>query len=104
MVPTLWRTSLLATALSAAAAVNASAQPRLLCTGVRYCDEAASVAATITDFRTSIVSQNWRVVSTTVRFQNKTARPLTLGYLAASSLAIDEQGNRYVITNASKVR
>jgi hypothetical protein len=75
-----------------------------LCAGQRYCDEVATFAATITDVRTSVFQQNTRVLSLTVRFQNKLNRPLVLGYVTGSALAIDEQGNRYTVANPANVR
>ena len=44
------------------------------------------------------------MVSATVRFLNKSATPLTLGYLRNSAVAIDDQGNRYVLASAESVR
>ncbi|MEP6715379.1 MAG: hypothetical protein ABJC09_07375, partial [Terriglobia bacterium] len=64
------------------------------CTGKRYCDEAGTFAAIVTDFRPS-TSGPTRIVSATVRFLNKTNRPLILGYVRNGAVAIDEQGNRY---------
>ncbi|MGH9348057.1 MAG: hypothetical protein ACRD26_12425, partial [Vicinamibacterales bacterium] len=74
------------------------------CAGRRHCDEVSSFAASITDFRTSLYNRNTRVVSATVRFQNKTGGPLILGYVQNAAVAIDEQGNRYVIPNAANAR
>ena len=96
-----------AAAPSAVAAAQARpaapAQTASLCAGQRYCDEVASFVATVTDLRTSI-AQNTRVLSVTLRFQNKLNRPLILGYVTGSAVAIDEQGNRYTITSATNVR
>jgi len=86
---------------------GAAAQPAArasLCTGQRYCDEVASFAATITDFRPSIYDRATRLVSATVRFQNKTSRPLILGYVRNAAVAIDEQGNRYILPSPANVR
>ena len=47
----------------------------------RACAEVASFAAAITDFRASQYDQNTKAVSATVRFVNKTNRPLILGYV-----------------------
>jgi hypothetical protein len=74
------------------------------CTGKRYCDEAASFAAIITDLRPGIYNSSTRVVSATVKFLNKTNRPLTLGYVRNAGIAIDEQGNRYVLASPENVR
>jgi hypothetical protein len=74
------------------------------CAGQRYCQELNTFAATITDFRTSLYGRNVRLVSATIRFHNKTARPLILGYVRTAAVAIDEQGNRYVIGSEGNVR
>jgi hypothetical protein len=74
------------------------------CTGRRHCDEVNSFAAAVTDFRPSIYGQNVRVVSATVRFENKTSRPLILGYVRSAGVAIDDQGNRYGINTSGNVR
>jgi hypothetical protein len=94
-----------------AAAVNAAqartaatAQTASLCAGQRYCDEVGSFVATITDVRTSNYQNTTRVLSVTVRFQNKLNRPLILGFVPGSAIAIDEQGNRYTIAAAANVR
>jgi hypothetical protein len=85
-------------------AVPAPAQTPSLCAGQRYCDEVASFVATVTDVRASNYQNSARVLSVTVRFQNKTNRPLILGYVSGSAVAIDEQGNRYTIASAANVR
>jgi hypothetical protein len=76
----------------------------VVCAGKRYCDEAASFAAIIRDFRTSAMPDRTRMVSATVRFLNKSARPLILGYILSAGVAIDEQGNRYVLAAPTSVR
>jgi hypothetical protein len=67
------------------------------------CEEANSFAATITDFRTSNTDRE-KVVTATIRLTNKLDRPLTLGLVQGSGLALDDQGNRYTINNANNVR
>ena len=57
----------------------------------------------MTNFRTSTQGPN-RVLSTTVRFENKSSQPLTIGYVRESGVALDELGNRYVVPNANGVR
>lgn len=84
-------------------AAGASA-PQSLCAGRRFCDEVAAFTATITDFRSSQYDRNTKAVSATIRFQNKTHRPLTLGYIRNAGVAIDEQGNRYTISDPANVR
>ncbi|MGH8311601.1 MAG: hypothetical protein ACRETX_17630, partial [Steroidobacteraceae bacterium] len=73
------------------------------CAGQSYCVETRSFAAVITNFRTSKQSTQ-RIVTATVRFQNKTDRPLTLGYVKTSGVAMDDEGNRYVVWGPSSVR
>jgi len=74
-----------------------------ICQPGTACDESNSFAATITDFRTSNADR-YKVVTATVRITNKLNRPLTLGLVQGSGLALDDQGNRYVINNANNVR
>lgn len=74
-----------------------------ICGGNPRCTEVTPFAATITDFRTSIAGSD-RIVSMTVRFQNKSARPLILGYLQGSGLLLDDQGNRYGIYGRNGIR
>jgi hypothetical protein len=68
------------------------------------CDEVPSFAAAITDFRASQYDQATRAVSATIRFVNKTTRPLILGYVRNASVAINEAGNRYAIEQPANVR
>lgn len=75
-----------------------------VCAGKRFCDESPSFAAIIRDFRPSVLPDSSRVVSATVRFLNKTSRPLTLGYIRAAGVAIDERGNRYTLPSSESVR
>ncbi|MGH9242661.1 MAG: hypothetical protein ACRD3G_31820, partial [Vicinamibacterales bacterium] len=90
--------------IARAQARPAAAQTASLCAGQRYCDEVNSMIATVTDVRTSLYQTTARVLSVTIRFQNKTNRPLILGYVSGSAVAIDEQGNRYTIASPSNVR
>jgi hypothetical protein len=92
-----------ATRPPAAVPPAASAVPSA-CTGKRFCDESSSFAAIITDFRPSIYDASTRVVSATVKFLNKTNRPLILGYVRNAGVAIDEQGNRYTLASPESVR
>ena len=90
---------------TAAQAVPAAAQrPPSVCPPGRVCDEVSSFAAAITDFRASQYDQSTRVVSATVRFVNKTSKPLILGYVRTASVAINEAGNRYTIEQPANVR
>lgn len=74
-----------------------------LCGGQANCADTLSFAATITDFRTSAAGAT-RMLGATVRFQNKLNRPLILGFASDSGVAIDDQGNRYVVYGNNSVR
>lgn len=86
---------MLAGSAAAAQTPGCGAQPR--------CAEVASFTATVTDFRTSNNGRT-KVITATVRFQNRLNRPLTLGYVEGSGLATDDQGNRYVLYGEGAVR
>ncbi|HLG54868.1 MAG TPA: hypothetical protein VI485_06030 [Vicinamibacterales bacterium] len=75
-----------------------------VCPPGRACAEVNSFAAAITDFRSSQYDQNTKAVSATVRFVNKTNRPLILGYVRAATVAINEAGNRYTVEQPANVR
>jgi hypothetical protein len=88
----------------AAAPADQSAQPASICSGRAACYEASDFAAIMTDFRVS-TNGSWKVIDTTLHFQNKTIQPLILGYTEGSALAIDDQGNRYGLSGqANTVR
>jgi hypothetical protein len=88
--------------LIAVVATTANAQGTA-CANKGSCAEVSSFVANVTDFRMS-VSGRYRVVTTTVRFQNKLNRPLILGYVPRSGIATDDRGNRYQIGNDAGVR
>jgi hypothetical protein len=73
------------------------------CPANTSCVATRSFVATVTNFRTSTQGRN-RVLSTTVRFENKSSQPLTIGYVRESGVALDELGNRYVVPGANGVR
>lgn len=73
------------------------------CAGRDACAETRSFVAAITSFRESKAGRN-RVLTATVRFENKTKKPLTLGYVRNSGVALDDLGNRYVVPGAHAVR
>ena len=83
---------------------SAGARPPSLCVNQPGCDDVGAFAARVTDFRTSQYDQNTKIVSATVRFVNKTTRPLILGYVRTNAVAINEAGNRYVINSPDSVR
>jgi hypothetical protein len=70
--------------------------PAGACGGQPLCVEAVDFTATVTSFRTSTVGSS-RIINVSVRFQNKTAQPLVLGYVASSGITTDERGNRYIV-------
>lgn len=87
---------LLALAGSAAAqAASTCAQPG--------CTEVRTFTATVSNVRASKQGAN-RLVSFTVRFENKTDKPLALGYVSESAAIVDDKGNRYEIASAAGVR
>ncbi|HNR23714.1 MAG TPA: hypothetical protein PKL49_11915 [Steroidobacteraceae bacterium] len=73
------------------------------CAGRSHCVATRSFVADVTNFRVS-KSGRYRVLTATVNFRNRTDKPLTLGYVGDSGIAMDEQGNRYVVANAQAVR
>ncbi|WP_310571480.1 hypothetical protein [Gemmatimonas sp.] len=73
------------------------------CAGQASCYETTNLTAVVSDFRTSVSGAN-RVVTATIRIQNRTPRPLTLGYLSGSGVVTDDQGNRYEVASAESVR
>ena len=81
-------------------AVNA-ATPK--CAPQASCMETRNFVATVTGLRSSKQGTN-RVLTATVRFENKTAKPLTLGYVSESGVALDELGNRYLVPGPNAVR
>ena len=73
------------------------------CPGAGSCVETRAFLATVTNFRTSTQGRS-RVVTATVRFENRTDKPLTLGYVRDSGIALDDLGNRYAVPGANAVR
>jgi hypothetical protein len=92
----------LALALAALSPVTApAAVPK--CAAEASCVDARSFIATVTGFRTSKQGSK-RVLTATVHFVNKTAKPLTIGYVSESGVALDELGNRYEVQGGGAVR
>ncbi|MBM3811976.1 MAG: hypothetical protein FJW20_10125 [Acidimicrobiia bacterium] len=87
----------------AAARPPAPPPPPPVCNGAPGCTEVNSFASTITDFRTSTTG-GYRLVTATIRFQNKLARPLILGYLSGSGVATDDRGNRFTMNENTGLR
>jgi hypothetical protein len=73
------------------------------CGDAPSCAEVAAFAATITDFRTSVQGR-YHIATMTLRFRNRLARPLILGYVAGSGIVTDDRGNRYEIAGPQGVR
>ena len=92
---------LLAVALLAVGAPAMAAPAK--CPAKAQCVETRSFVATVTGFRASKQGAN-RVLTATVRFENKTGKPLTLGYVSESGVALDDLGNRYTVPGANAVR
>ena len=74
-----------------------------MCPGEPLCREVPRFSATITDFRVSPNTVGNRPVNVTVRFANKTAQPLTLGYVDGTAAAYDDRGNKYYLQSSSKL-
>jgi hypothetical protein len=88
------RTFAIACCLALAAGLAHAAAPKV---------ETNAFTATVTNFRTSTQGRN-RVVTATVRFDNRTDKPLALGYVRDSGVALDDLGNRYAVAGANAVR
>lgn len=82
-------------------AAQPATQP--VCGGRAHCSEVSSFAAMLTDFRITVAGRT-RTIIATVQFQNKTARPLILGFVQDAGSAVDDQGNRYVVYGDGAVR
>lgn len=80
-----------------------TAAPQSLCGNQPLCYEAPDFVATVTDFRTSTQGY-YKIIDTTIRFQNKTNSLLTLGYANGSGNALDERGNRYGVGGGNALR
>jgi hypothetical protein len=84
--------------------VCASAQsPTNACGGQPLCMETSDFTTTVTSFRTSTGGTS-RIINVSVRFQNRTAQPLVLGYVANSGITTDEHGNRYIVYGGNAYR
>ena len=101
------RTQHLAVALAATLGLAASfahaAAPKDCPGPATSCVETRTFLAAVTNFRTSTQGKN-RVLTATVRFENRTDKPLTLGYVRDSGIALDDLGNRYAVPGANAVR
>ena len=102
--PSITRTALVAAALVSMHTTMSSAQAADPCQRRTDCVDVPRFTAIVTDFRTSQTDRGVHVITTTVRFQNKTTRPLALGYVRGSGLVTDDQGNRYEVPSSASVR
>jgi hypothetical protein len=84
--------------------VSADAQGAATCTRAENCVRVTTFDAAVTDFRTSPGEYGGRLITATVRFTNRTERPLILGYVAGSGVSLDNLGNRFVVTGTEAVR
>ena len=74
------------------------------CQRTGTCVRVSAFDATVTDFRISPAEYGGRLVTATVRFTNRTDRPLILGYVSGSGVSLDDQGNRHVVYGNGAVR
>lgn len=73
------------------------------CGGSDSCVETRSFVANVSNFRISKSGQQ-RLLTVTLTVRNTTAAPLMLGYVSDSAVAIDDNGNRYVVERPQSVR
>jgi hypothetical protein len=73
------------------------------CAGQPLCRELPRFTATVTDFRVSPNTQGNRPVNLTLRIHNTSEQPLVLGQVDGTAVAIDDQGQRYLLQNSRKL-
>jgi hypothetical protein len=87
------------------AAPGVAAAAPSLCGNQPLCYEANDFVATVTQFRASNDPRGYKIIDAMMHFQNKTAQPISLGYVEGSGSAIDDLGNRLTLnTNNGGVR
>lgn len=91
MKPGMIASMVLALGLAAAPALAAEA-----CAGRSHCTEVSTFTMQLNDFRAT-EQYGTRSLIATATFQNRTDRPIILGYVSGSGTAIDEYGNRYTM-------
>lgn len=69
------------------------------CAGQAACAEVPTFLATVTEVRAGVGTP--RTITLTIRFTNKTPRPLVVGYADASGSATDERGNRLLVVSTA---
>src|SRR5437868_967706 len=89
-------------AAQASGAAEGGQQPSA-CAAPTFCYDTPHFAAAVTTFRTSTVN-GYKIIDTSIRFQNKTDRPLIVGYVSASGFATDDRGNRSAVGGPNGVR
>jgi hypothetical protein len=88
-------------AASPTAAKPANSKAQRVCTGGAPCTESSELALVVTSVRESRWdSTHTRFITVNARIQNKTNRPLVLGYDKSAALVVDDAGNRYSIHSA----
>jgi hypothetical protein len=75
-----------------------------VCGSQAFCVETNDFVAVVTSFKTSTSPTNVKIIDATVRFQNKTAQQLILGYAVNSGVATDDRGNRLVVAGPNGYR
>jgi hypothetical protein len=75
---------------------SAQTAPAAVCGGDPNCTEVSGFAMSVVEFRASLQG-NYKLLTVTLRFRNKLARPLVLGYVPGSGGATDDRGNRYLV-------
>jgi len=73
------------------------------CAGIQHCVDVPKFTAQLADFR-AIEQSGKRQLIATVKFENKTGQPLTIGYVSGSGTGMDELGNRYTVSDSGAVR
>ena len=73
------------------------------CAGIQHCVDVPKFTAQLADFR-AIEQSGRRQLIATVKFENKTGQPLTIGYVSGSGTGMDELGNRYTVSDSGGVR
>ena len=88
---------LLLGAATADSQTRGAAVPRTnppICGSERLCTEVNDFAVSMVEFRASLAAPR-KVLTASLRFENKTNRPVILAYIPRSGIATDERGNRY---------
>lgn len=93
------RTIALALALAFVTPLEAAASTTF-CSERTTCTETARFASQLVEFRLSEGGSLNRFATATIRFTNKSNKPLTLAYVEGSGVAIDDAGNRFTIQNS----